>query len=39
MIYWCSSCGKFIYPHELEQENICPYCNWHGLDLTDEDEQ
>ena len=39
MIYKCSCCGKYVYPHDIEVDGICPFCGSTDLQITDEDEQ
>lgn len=39
MIYKCPVCGEYIYPHDFEEEGVCPYCGCTELIPTDEDEQ
>ncbi|MBQ0041130.1 MAG: DUF1922 domain-containing protein [Clostridiales bacterium] len=39
MIYRCPKCGRMIYPHELTDEQVCPYCGCDELQETDEDEE
>lgn len=39
MIYWCNDCNRFVYPHDMETDGVCPFCRGVDLQVTDEDEQ
>lgn len=38
MIYLCRDCGRFIYPHDRDNEDECPFCGSVRIFITDEDE-